>query len=92
MRCQSPLMYLAGAGANDLPFARHLGVPYEDFVLNIQPDDYMQLNAKVQHILDSPKQLRPHAGDRHSHFSHMPLPPIRGLCFHEAVSAEGTAM
>ena len=44
--------------ANDLPFARRLGVPYEDFVLNIQPDDYVQLNAKVQHILDSPKQLR----------------------------------
>ena len=44
--------------ANDLPFARYLGVPYEDFVLNIQPDDYTQLNAKVQRILDSPKQLR----------------------------------
>ena len=44
--------------ANDLPFARHLGVPYEDFVLNIQPDDYMQLNAKVQRIMDSPRQLR----------------------------------
>jgi len=33
-------------------------VPYEDFVLNIQPDDYTQLNSKVQRILDSPKRLR----------------------------------
>lgn len=44
--------------ANDLPFARNLGVPYEEFLLNIQPDDYTQLNGKVQRILDSPKRLR----------------------------------
>ena len=44
--------------ANDLPFARYQGVPYEDFVLNIQPDDYPLLNSKVQRILDSPKRLR----------------------------------
>lgn len=27
-------------------------------MLNIQPDDYTQLNSKVQRILDSPKRLR----------------------------------
>ena len=27
-------------------------------MLNIQPDDYTQLNSKVQRILNSPKRLR----------------------------------
>ena len=44
--------------ANELPFARFLGVPYEDFVLNIQPDDYHQLNARVAALMDSPVRLR----------------------------------
>lgn len=44
--------------ANDLPFARFLGVPYEEFLLNIQPDDYAQLNARVGSILGSPQRLR----------------------------------
>ena len=34
------------------------GVPYEDFVVNIQPDDYAQLNTVLQRILDDPPQLR----------------------------------
>lgn len=44
--------------AFDLPFQRHMGVPYSDFVLNIQPDDYRQLNSRVQRLLDNPAQLR----------------------------------
>ena len=44
--------------ANDLPFQRHMGVPYSDFVLNIQPDDYLQLNKRLQHLLDNPAELR----------------------------------
>ena len=27
-------------------------------MLNIQPDDYIQLNSKMQRILDSPTRLR----------------------------------
>lgn len=44
--------------AFDLPFQRHMGMPYADFVLNIQPDDYRHLNARVQALLDNPTQLR----------------------------------
>ncbi len=44
--------------ANDLPFGRHMGMPYRDFVLNIQPDDYHQLNKRVRHLLNSPARLR----------------------------------
>ena len=59
--------------ANDLPFARNLGVPYEEFILNIQPDDYTQLNSKVQHILDSPKRLR-HMQVILPHLTAFPMP------------------
>ena len=34
------------------------GVPYEDFVVNIQPDDYAQLNTILQSILDDEPRLR----------------------------------
>ncbi len=44
--------------ANDLPFGRHIGMPYRDFMLNIQPDDYHQLNKRVAHLIDSPGRLR----------------------------------
>ncbi|CAL8466705.1 g6241 [Coccomyxa elongata] len=44
--------------ANDLPFARFLGVPYGEFMLNIQPDDYPQLNDRISRILASPQRLR----------------------------------
>ena len=44
--------------AYDLPFQRHMGLPYSDFVLNIQPDDYQQLNEKIQFFLDNPVRLR----------------------------------
>ena len=44
--------------ANDLPFARFLGVPYGEFMLNIQPDDYPQLNDRIGRILASPQRLR----------------------------------
>ena len=44
--------------ANDLPFGRHIGMPYRDFMLNIQPDDYHQLNKRVAHLVDSPGRLR----------------------------------
>ena len=35
-----------------------MGLPYSDFVLNIQPDDYQQLNEKIQFFLDNPLRLR----------------------------------
>jgi hypothetical protein len=35
-----------------------MGVPYADFALNIQPDDYLQLNGRVQALLDSPGRLQ----------------------------------
>ena len=35
-----------------------MGLPYSDFVLNIQPDDYQQLNNKIQYFLDNPARLR----------------------------------
>ena len=35
-----------------------MGLPYSDFVLNIQPDDYQQLNDKIQFFLDNPARLR----------------------------------
>ena len=35
-----------------------MGLPYSDFVLNIQPDDYQQLNSKIQYFLDNPARLR----------------------------------
>ena len=41
-----------------MPFQRHMGLPYSDFVLNIQPDDYQQLNEKIQFFLDNPVRLR----------------------------------
>lgn len=44
--------------AYDLPFQRHMGLPYSDFVLNIQPDDYQQLNDKIQFFLENPARLR----------------------------------
>ncbi|BDA49002.1 probable glucuronosyltransferase [Coccomyxa sp. Obi] len=44
--------------AFDLPFQRHMGMPYADFVLNIQPDDYRHLNTRIQALLDNPTQLR----------------------------------
>ncbi len=44
--------------ANELPFARFLGLPYEDFTLNIQPDDYAQLNDRVSALMGSPARLR----------------------------------
>ena len=34
------------------------GMPYEDFVLNIQPDDYTQLNERVAALLESPTRLK----------------------------------
>ena len=37
--------------ANDLPFARFLGMPYSTFMVNVQPDDYAQLNAVLRRIL-----------------------------------------
>eukprot|EP00884_Botryococcus_braunii_P017223 jgi/Botrbrau1/4184/Bobra.0192s0044.1 len=44
--------------AVDLPFRRFLGVRYEDFMLNIQPDDYKQLAAITGAILTDPPRLR----------------------------------
>ena len=35
-----------------------MGLPYSDFVVNIQPDDYQQLNDKIQFFLDNPARLR----------------------------------
>ena len=35
-----------------------MGLPYSDFVLNIQPDDYRQLNQRIQFFLDNPARLR----------------------------------
>ncbi len=32
--------------ANDLPFARHLGVTYSDFIVNLQPDDVGRTQAR----------------------------------------------
>ena len=32
--------------ANDLPFARHLGIAYSDFVVNLQPDDVGRTQAR----------------------------------------------
>jgi hypothetical protein len=32
--------------ANDLPFARHLGVAYSDFIVNLQPDDVGRTQAR----------------------------------------------
>jgi len=34
--------------ANDVPFNRFLKVPYESFMVNVQPDDYTQLNNVLQ--------------------------------------------
>ncbi len=44
--------------ANDLPFARALGVPYASFMVNVQPDDYAQLNNVLTQILRAPGRLR----------------------------------
>lgn len=52
--------------AFDLPFQRHMGMPYTDFILNIQPDDYRQLNKRIQYLLDNPAKLR-HMQVRSSH-------------------------
>jgi hypothetical protein len=32
--------------ANDLPFARHLGITYSDFIVNLQPDDVGRTQAR----------------------------------------------
>ena len=34
------------------------GMPYESFAVNIQPDDYAQLNSVLQRILDDPPRLK----------------------------------
>ena len=43
---------------NDRPFERHLRVPWDAFSVNLQPDDYDQLNRVLQGILDDPKRLQ----------------------------------
>lgn len=43
---------------NDRPFERHLRVPWDAFSVNMQPDDYDQLNRVLQGILDDPKRLQ----------------------------------
>lgn len=43
--------------ANDLPFARFLGMPYETFMVNIQPDDYTELNSVLTRIMADPPRL-----------------------------------
>ena len=43
---------------NDRPFERHLGVPWDTFSINLQPDDYDQLNRVLQAILDDPRRLQ----------------------------------
>ena len=42
---------------NDRPFERHLHVPWDAFSVNLQPDDYDQLNRVLQGILDDPRRL-----------------------------------
>ena len=32
--------------ANDVPFARHLGINYSDFMVNLQPDDVRRTQAR----------------------------------------------
>jgi hypothetical protein len=44
--------------ANDLPFARFLGMPYDSFMVNVQPDDYEELNGVLSRILADPGRLR----------------------------------
>lgn len=44
--------------ANDLPFARFLGMPYDSFMVNLQPDDYKELNGVLSRILADPARLR----------------------------------
>ena len=44
--------------ANDLPFARFLAMPYSSFMVNVQPDDYAQLNTVLRRILRLPGRLR----------------------------------
>lgn len=44
--------------ANDLPFARFLGMPYDSFMVNVQPDDYKQMNNILSRILADPLRLR----------------------------------
>jgi len=43
---------------NDRPFERHLKVPWDAFSVNMQPDDYDQMNRVLQSILDDPKRLQ----------------------------------
>ena len=43
---------------NDRPFERHLRLPWDAFSVNLQPDDYAQLNRVLQAILDDPKRLQ----------------------------------
>ena len=43
---------------NDRPFERHLRMPWDAFSVNMQPDDYDQLNRVLQGILDDPKRLQ----------------------------------
>ncbi|CAL8466706.1 g6242 [Coccomyxa elongata] len=44
--------------ANDLPFARFLGMPYDSFMVNVQPDDYRELNSVLSRILADTARLR----------------------------------
>lgn len=67
--------------AFDLPFQRHMGMPYADFVLNIQPDDYRQLNTRIQAILDNPSQLR-----------RMQVRIVKPLCFHRVRLSQPTLL
>ena len=43
---------------NDRPFERHLRMPWDAFSINLQADDYAQLNRVLQAILDNPKRLQ----------------------------------
>ena len=65
--------------AFDLPFQRHMGVPYADFVLNIQPDDYLQLNGRVQGLLDDAPRLQ---AMQVCLFWRIMAPPVVPSCWH----------
>lgn len=43
---------------NDRPFERHLHMPWDAFSVNLQPDDYNQLNRVLQSILNNPQRLQ----------------------------------
>ncbi|KAK9819148.1 hypothetical protein WJX81_000453 [Elliptochloris bilobata] len=44
--------------ATELPFARRLGLDYSQFVVNVQPDDYRGLQARLAALLGKPEQVR----------------------------------